>query len=89
MRVLMTDSQESFAVLKPKAEGFRDYAKMGYESAATELLVDKAQQLKLTAPQMTALVGGLRVLGVTAGGTSLGVFTQRVGTLTRTYLKIV
>ncbi len=72
---------ESFAVLEPAADGFRNYARKGLENAAAELLVDKAQLLTLTAPEMTVLVGGLRALGVTAPGSAHGVFTKRPGTL--------
>jgi catalase-peroxidase len=72
---------ESFAVLEPQADGFRNYAKPGTESHAAELMIDKAQLLTLTAPEMTVLVGGLRVLGANTGGVPHGVFTQRPGTL--------
>jgi catalase-peroxidase len=75
----------SFAVLEPRADGFRNYAAAGTEAAAAELLVDKAQLLKLTAPEMTVLVGGLRVLGANAGGSKHGVFTQRPETLTNDF----
>jgi catalase-peroxidase len=75
----------SFAVLEPRADGFRNYVRKGLEDAATELLVDKAQLLKLTAPEMTVLVGGLRVLGANAGDAKHGVFTQRPGTLTNDF----
>ncbi|MBM3343694.1 MAG: catalase/peroxidase HPI [Betaproteobacteria bacterium] len=68
---------ESFAVLEPAADGFRNYARKGLESAAAELLVDKAQLLTLTAPEMTVLIGGLRVLNANVGGVKHGVFTQR------------
>jgi catalase-peroxidase len=70
----------SFAVLEPKADGFRNYVKAGVKTPAEELLVDKAQLLTLTAPEMTVLVGGLRVLG--ASGTAHGVFTKTPGVLT-------
>jgi catalase-peroxidase len=70
----------SFAVLEPKADGFRNYVKAGVKTPAEELLVDKAQLLTLTAPEMTVLVGGLRVLG--ASVTPHGVFTKTPGTLT-------
>ncbi|HEY9100479.1 catalase/peroxidase HPI [Chitinimonas sp.] len=73
----------SFAVLEPRADGFRNYVRKGLEAHAAELLIDKAQLLTLTAPEMTALVGGLRVLG--AGQPQHGVFTQRVGTLTNDF----
>ncbi|GMK43976.1 catalase-peroxidase [Paenibacillus glycanilyticus] len=76
---------ESFAVLEPVADGFRNYLKKTYSVSAEELLVDKAQLLNLTAPEMTVLVGGLRVLGTNHGGTQHGVFTDRVGTLTNDF----
>ena len=79
-----TDVQ-SFAVLEPRADGFRNYVREGLEDAAAELLVDKAQLLKLTAPQMTALIGGLRVLGATFGDSRNGVFTQRPGVLSNDF----
>lgn len=75
----------SFAPLEPRADGFRNYARPGLEGAAAELLVDKAQLLGLTAPEMTALIGGLRVLGANAGGTKHGVFTQRPGVLSNDF----
>jgi catalase-peroxidase len=71
----------SFAVLEPKADGFRNYARTGLEGVAAELLVDKAQLLTLTAPQMTALIGGLRVLGANHGQSAHGVLTTRPGVL--------
>ncbi|ACT00388.1 catalase/peroxidase HPI [Paenibacillus sp. JDR-2] len=77
--------EKSFAVLEPVADGFRNYLKKTYSVSAEELLVDKAQLLNLTAPEMTALVGGLRVLGTNHGGTQHGVFTDRVGTLTNDF----
>ena len=70
---------ESFAVLEPQADGFRNYQKQTFRVPAEQLLVDKAQLLKLSAPEMTVLVGGLRVLGANAGGVQDGVFTQRPG----------
>ncbi len=73
---------ESFAVLEPVADGFRNYLQTQYAISAEELLVDKAQLLGLTAPEMTALVGGLRVIGANVGGSQHGVFTKRVGALT-------
>ncbi len=76
---------DSFAVLEPRADGFRNYAQPGLEEAAAELLVDKAQLLTLTAPEMTVLVGGLRVLGGNVGGAKHGVFTQRPETLTNDF----
>ncbi len=71
----------SFAVLEPKADGFRNFAIAGLHGHAPALLVDKAQLLTLTAPEMTVLVGGLRALGVTAAGTGHGVLTARPGAL--------
>jgi catalase-peroxidase len=76
---------ESFAVLEPIADGFRNYQKAEYGVSAEELLVDKAQLMTLTAPEMTALVGGLRVLGANVGGSKHGVFTDRVGTLSNDF----
>ena len=73
---------DSFAVLEPVADGFRNYQKQKFGVSSEELLVDKAQLMTLTAPEMTVLVGGLRVLGANAGGAKHGVFTDRVGTLT-------
>ncbi len=73
---------ESFAVLEPIADGFRNYLKGSYSVSAEELLVDRAQLLTLTAPEMTALVGGLRVIGGNAGGATHGVLTERPGSLT-------
>ena len=73
---------ESFAVLEPKADGFRNYVAPGITTPAEALLVDKAQLLQLTAPDMTVLVGGLRVLGANAGGSRHGVFTTRPEVLT-------
>lgn len=72
---------DAFAVMEPLADGFRNYLKGRYSVPAEVLLVDKAQLLTLTAPEMTVLVGGLRVLGVTADGGRTGVLTERVGTL--------
>jgi catalase-peroxidase len=76
---------ESFAVLEPEADGFRNYAKAQFTVSAEEMLVDKAQLLTLTAPEMTALVGGLRVLGANANGSKHGVLTDRVGQLTNDF----
>ena len=73
---------ESFAVLEPKADGFRNYMKPGQARSAEELLVDRAQLLTLTAPELTVLVGGLRALGANVGASRLGVFTMRPETLT-------
>jgi len=71
----------SYAVLEPQADGFRNYQKTTYSKPAEQLLVDKAQLLGLTAPEMTVLVGGLRVLGANYAGTKHGVFTDRPETL--------
>ncbi len=76
---------ESFAPLEPKSDGFRNYRRGDRLMAPEEALVDRADLLKLTAPEMTVLVGGLRVLGATAGGSKHGVFTQRPGTLTNDF----
>ena len=73
---------ESFAVLEPTADGFRNYLGNGHQSSAEELLVDRAQMLTLTAPEMTVLVGGLRVLNANVAQSELGVFTKRHETLT-------
>ncbi|MHB2021636.1 MAG: catalase/peroxidase HPI, partial [Candidatus Xenobia bacterium] len=75
----------SFAVLEPVADGFRNYLKAGQSRPAEELLIDKAQLLNLTAPQMTALIGGLRVLQANYGKSSHGVFTTRPETLTNDF----
>ncbi len=75
----------SFAVLEPAADGFRNYLKAKYAVAAEELLVDKAQLLTLTAPEVTVLLGGLRVLDVNFGQSRHGVFTKRPGTLTNDF----
>ncbi|MFX0019621.1 MAG: catalase/peroxidase HPI [Promethearchaeota archaeon] len=75
----------SFAVLEPKADGFRNYQKTLYAVSAEEMLVDKAQLLTLTAPEMTVLVGGLRVLKTNFGGTQHGVFTKRPEALTNDF----
>ena len=75
----------SFAVLEPAADGFRNYQKAQYAVNAEELLVDRAQLLTLTAPEMTVLVGGLRVLGANYGKSQHGVFTRRPGALTHDF----
>ncbi|WP_411352353.1 catalase/peroxidase HPI [Leisingera aquaemixtae] len=72
---------EGFAVLEPEADGFRNYQKADYSIPAEKMLVDRAQLLTLSAPEMTALIGGLRVLGANHGGAAHGVFTDRAGTL--------
>ncbi|NBW34812.1 MAG: catalase/peroxidase HPI [Cytophagia bacterium] len=76
---------DSFAVLEPQADGFRNYMKKKYTVSAEELLVDKAQLLTLTAPEMTVLVGGLRVLNANFDKSKLGVFTNRPETLTNDF----
>jgi catalase-peroxidase len=80
----MTDV-ESFAVLEPTADGFRNYLRKGDDQPAAELLVDRAHMLTLTAPEMTVLVGGLRVLNANFGQSELGVFTMRPGSLTNDF----
>jgi len=75
----------SFAVLEPKADGFRNYQKAPYAVSAEELLVDRAQLLTLTAPEMTVLVGGMRTLNANFGQSRHGVFTRRPGTLTNDF----
>ena len=76
---------ESFQVLEPKADGFRNYVQAGQEEKPEELLVERAYMLTLTAPEMTALVGGLRVLGANTGQSAHGVFTDRPGVLTNDF----
>ena len=76
---------ESFAVLEPRVDGFRNFGGDGRGRPAAESLVDRADLLTLTAPEMTALVGGLRVLNANSGGSRLGVFTDRPGTLTNDF----
>ena len=73
---------ESFAVLEPRADGFRNHLGKGQTTPSEQLLVDKAQLLTLTAPEMTVLIGGMRALGATADGSDVGVFTDRPGVLT-------
>lgn len=75
----------SFAPLEPTADGFRNYIRKGQEGSAAELLVDKANLLTLTAPEMTVLIGGLRALGANYGGSAHGVFTKTAGTLTNDF----
>ena len=75
----------SFAVLEPVADGFRNYLRKGYEGSAAELLLDRANLLTLTAPEMTVLVGGLRALNANFGQSRHGVFTNRPGTLTNDF----
>jgi catalase-peroxidase len=79
-----TDAK-SFAVLEPKADGFRNYSKGKYSVSAEEMLVDRAQLLTLTAPEMTVLLGGMRVLNVNYGQSQNGVFTKRPGALTNDF----
>ncbi len=76
---------DSFAVLEPTADGFRNYLKTKYTVSAEELLIDRAQLLTLTAPEMTVLVGGMRVLNANFGQSQHGVFTNRPGTLTNDF----
>ncbi len=76
---------ESFAVLEPTADGFRNYLGQGHQVPAEYLLVERARMLTLSAPEMTVLVGGLRVLGANARPSDLGVFTKRPGTLTNDF----
>ena len=75
----------SFAVLEPRADGFRNFQKTQYAVTAEELLIDRAQLLTLTAPEMTVLIGGMRVLNANAGGSRHGVFTKRPETLTNDF----
>ena len=72
-------------MLEPAADGFRNYLKTGYSVSAEELLVDRAQLMTLTAPEMTVLVGGLRALNANFDQSSLGIFTKRPGTLTNDF----
>jgi catalase-peroxidase len=76
---------ESFAVLEPVADAFRNYLKAGLTTSAEELLIDRAQLLTLTSPEMVLLIGGLRVLGINTGGTQHGVLTKRPGSLTNDF----
>ena len=76
---------ESFEVLEPKADGFRNYLQVSYNVPTEELLIDRSQLLGLNAPEMTVLVGGLRVLGANAGGSKHGVLTDRPGQLTNDF----
>src|SRR5690606_6086861 len=75
----------SFAVLEPQADGFRNYLSRKFRTATEALLVDKAQLLTLTAPEMTVLVGGMRVLDANWDGSKHGVFTHRPGVLTNDF----
>lgn len=76
---------ESFEALEPKADGFRNYARKGYESVAAEMLIDKAQLLELTSPELTVLIGGLRALNANIGHAQHGVFTKRGETLSNDF----
>jgi len=76
---------DSFSWLEPNADGFRNYVKSRYASVAEDMLVDKAQLLNLTAPEMTVLLGGMRVLNTNFDGSAHGVFTDRPGVLTNDY----
>ncbi len=76
---------DSFAALEPEADGFRNYLKADYSVPAEAMLIDRAQLLRLTAPEMTVLVGGLRVLGINADGSQNGVLTKRVGVLSNDF----
>jgi catalase-peroxidase len=76
---------ESFEFLKPEADGFRNYRRTAFTVSDEEMLIDKAQLLQLSAPQMSVLVGGLRVLGANHGQSSHGVFTNRPGQLTNDF----
>jgi catalase-peroxidase len=80
-----TTDVDSFAVLEPTVDGFRNYQRKGDPRPAPEMLVDRARQLTLTAPEMTVLLGGLRVLGANFGQSKLGVFTDRPGSLTNDF----
>ena len=75
----------SFAPLEPLVDGFRNYARKGHEAAVAEQLIEKANLLTLTAPEMTVLIGGLRSLGANVGGAKHGVFTERTDELTNDY----
>ncbi len=76
---------ESFAVLEPFADGFRNYLKPMQTASAEEMLIDKAQLLTLTAPEMTVLIGGMRVLNTNWNQSKHGVFTKRIGALTNDF----
>jgi catalase-peroxidase len=76
---------ESFAVLEPRADGFRNFARPGEKAPLEQLLVERAYMLNLTAPELTALIGGLRALNVNHGGSKHGVFTDRPGVLTNDF----
>ena len=76
---------DSFSVLEPRADGFRNYLRAGEKLPPETLLLDRANLLTLTAPEMTVLVGGLRALGANVGQSALGVLTDRPGTLTNDF----
>ena len=76
---------ESFAVLEPRADGFRNYVRAGEKAPLEQLLLEKAYLLDVTAPELTVLIGGLRALGANHGGTKHGVFTDRPGVLTNDF----
>ena len=76
---------ESFAVLEPRADGFRNYIRTGEKAPLERLLLDRAYLLNLTAPELTVLIGGLRALGANHGGSKHGVFTDRPGVLTNDF----
>ena len=76
---------ESFAVLEPAADGFRNYKNLRYKASAEEMLIDKAQLLTLTAPELTVLIGGMRVLDTNFDHSQHGVFTKRPGQLTNDF----
>ncbi|MGG7518359.1 catalase/peroxidase HPI [Allorhizobium undicola] len=76
---------DSFAVLEPQADGFRNFQKKDFVVSPEEMLLDRAQLMGLTAPEMTVLIGGLRVIGANYGGSAHGVFTDRVGALTNDF----
>ncbi len=75
----------SFEPLEPKADAFRNYQQARFSMGGEHLMIDRAQLLTLTAPEMTVLVGGLRVLGANHGGSELGVFTDKPGTLSNDF----
>lgn len=84
---IMTDV-ESFEVLEPVADGYRNWLKENYVVTPEELLLDRSQLMGLTAQEMTVLIGGMRVLGTNHGGTKHGVFTNKVGILSNDFLSI-
>ncbi len=80
---------EAFSVLEPRADGFRNYMRVGEKAPLERLLLDRANLLTLTAPEMTVLVGGMRAIGANVGGSSLGVLTERPGQLTNDFFRTV